>query len=1159
MIYIPGRRISALRVFPLALASSLFAATFSHAAEKSFSQFRFTPTRLRDSSSPNSVQVSEFRFLLGGNLVDLSSATAVNAAGTSPATEGPEKLIDGSTDTKWLNYAKQGVIIRFPEITTIDAYSFSTANDSQERDPGNWKLEGSNDGTNWFLLDVRINGSVPSDRKASTDTFSLPVTVPPYASFWHPDYLLKWTPEADPDSDFNRASIPITSRMANPALKVNFNARSNEAKITILSSFGSTSFLPSQGAKVAHFNAYTGWQYTDKLVFWGGSAGEGIILAPAAPIVDAAHRNGVPVLGNVFFPPNVYGGQFHWVQTFLQKSGDAFPVADKMIEVARYYGFDGWFINQETGGGSTADATNMRDFISYFKAQAPDLQIMWYDAMTRTGSISWQNALTSENEQFVKSDGNAIADSMFLNFWWNSDMLSSTRSRALGLGLDPYSIYAGIDVESAGTGTSVSWDAIFPNRSQHRVSVAFYGEQALFRNSGNPGQFRQNELRFWSGQNADPSNTSTTESWKGMANYVPAQSPLEKLPFVTNFNRGQGDRYLIDGQVVSTSGWNNLSLQDVLPTWRWIVSSTGTKLTPALLFEDSYYGGSSLKISGQLDATNDIKLYAASLPVSADTKFKLVYKTGTASAPSNLKLAIAFEDAPSSPVYYDVGSTSTNGWNTVTFDLGSHAGQKIATIGVRCSSTSVIENYVVRLGQFAIYDGTPTPPAAVTDLRIIQNDPSTLDNTNLRIKWSASSTGNIYYYNVFQRLADGSRLWLGATPANAFYAANVARSGNQSSAMIEVEAVGSDFAISSAAEVAAAFPPQPEANFQLTGTIIGTEGSWSNLGDVRENVFDGNFNTAFDAPDEFGAWVGLDLGSAAQITALRYAPRSGFAARMVGGVFEGANSVDFSDAVTIYTIPDQPPVGSFTSVPVTNPHTFRYLRYRSDPNCNIAELEVYGLRLPDTPGTIVASTDPGGALLTWNTTPWATSYRLERGTSASGPFTVIADQLGSTSYTDPDAPAETELFYRVIAINSLGESSASAVTPLAANLIGFAAWQQSQFADETDESIIGQLADPDHDQIPNLLEYALGTDPAVANPPLEPGVDEATLSLTYTQNADATDISLKAQWSDDLQTWSDVGVIYETLSEQAQTQTIRATVAIGSGGHRFLRLQAVSE
>jgi len=69
----------------------------------------------------------------------------------------------------------------------------------------------------------------------------------------------------------------------------------------------------------------------DQLVFWGGSAGEGLILAPNATVIDAAHKNGVPVLGNVYLPPTAFGGQIQWVHDFVQHDANGvFPVAATM-------------------------------------------------------------------------------------------------------------------------------------------------------------------------------------------------------------------------------------------------------------------------------------------------------------------------------------------------------------------------------------------------------------------------------------------------------------------------------------------------------------------------------------------------------------------------------------------------------------------------------------------------------------------------------------------------------------------------------------------------------------------------------------------------------------------------------------------------------------
>ena len=139
---------------------------------------------------------------------------------------------------------------------------------------------------------------------------------------------------------------------------------------------------------------------------------------------------------------------------------------------------------------------------------------------------------------------------------------------------------------------------------------------------------------------------------------------------------------------------------------------------------------------------------------------------------------------------------------------------------------------------------------------------------------------------------------------------------------------------------------------KLSGAVIGTFGSWG--GDpavTRAAVFDGDLRTFFDAPQTSGAWVGIDLGEAgpARVTGVAYAPRfradnNTFPRRMVGGVFEGANRPDFSDAVPFFTVTDVPPPGVLTrrEFPAVGP--FRYLRYRSpaEGSCNLSELAFFG-------------------------------------------------------------------------------------------------------------------------------------------------------------------------------------------------------------------------
>ena len=148
--------------------------------------------------------------------------------------------------------------------------------------------------------------------------------------------------------------------------------------------------------------------------------------------------------------------------------------------------------------------------------------------------------------------------------------------------------------------------------------------------------------------------------------------------------------------------------------------------------------------------------------------------------------------------------------------------------------------------------------------------------------------------------------------------------------------------------------PAPTAA-RLTGTPIGTAGSYQAKGNTRDKPFDGSTATFFDAPVASGAWAGLDLGTAAAVTQIRYAPRPGFTRRMVGGRFQASNSPDFTrGVVTLYTIPTAPPAGTLTTVNVTAvAAAYRYVRYIGPDGAysNVAEAQFYGRPAAKLAGT----------------------------------------------------------------------------------------------------------------------------------------------------------------------------------------------------------------
>lgn len=137
----------------------------------------------------------------------------------------------------------------------------------------------------------------------------------PYGGCWHPDDIKNWSPETDKDAKFNRSRVPLAKRFKEPTLmKANKNQYYEGQICNAPILFPTCSMCPSQGAY--NFLGYqpTYWQYMDKLVYWAGSASEGIIIPPPAGSIDAAHQSGVKVLGQVFFPPYAFGGNQAWVR-----------------------------------------------------------------------------------------------------------------------------------------------------------------------------------------------------------------------------------------------------------------------------------------------------------------------------------------------------------------------------------------------------------------------------------------------------------------------------------------------------------------------------------------------------------------------------------------------------------------------------------------------------------------------------------------------------------------------------------------------------------------------------------------------------------------------------------------------------------------------------
>ncbi|CAL9558014.1 hypothetical protein SUDANB58_04582 [Streptomyces sp. enrichment culture] len=106
-----------------------------------------------------------------GNVAD--RVTGVRASGENAgAGEVKENLVDGEPGTKWLTFAATGwVEFDLDAPVKVARYALTSANDHGERDPAQWTLKGSADGTAWQSLDTRSGESF--ERRFQTKTYDL--------------------------------------------------------------------------------------------------------------------------------------------------------------------------------------------------------------------------------------------------------------------------------------------------------------------------------------------------------------------------------------------------------------------------------------------------------------------------------------------------------------------------------------------------------------------------------------------------------------------------------------------------------------------------------------------------------------------------------------------------------------------------------------------------------------------------------------------------------------------------------------------------------------------------------------------------------------------------------------------------------------------------
>ena len=245
--------------------------------------------------------------------------------------------------------------------------------------------------------------------------------------------------------------------------------------------------------------------------------------------------------------------------------------------------------------------------------------------------------------------------------------------------------------------------------------------------------------------------------------------------------------------------------------------------------------------------------------------------------------------------------------------------------------------------------------------------------------------------------------------------------------------------------------------------------------------------------------------------------------------------------------------------------------------------------LPSLPGVIQLSAETAtgveGTTLTVTATRTGGSlgalsvgYSTVAGTATAADFTAAS---GSLAWTDGDSA--TKSITIPITSDALNDSGETFTLNLGEGLLGsallgttqqatitvktaFGAWQAANFTplELADSTISGDLADPDGDGRPNLIEFSLGSNPRLpdSSGPTSSLVTVSTskyLALTFRRRTPALDLAYTVQNGNSLTAWGTTAVIVGSPvnnGDGTETVTYRDNIALSAApGPRFLRVQ----
>ena len=494
------------------------------------------------------------------------------------------------------------------------------------------------------------------------------------------------------------------------------------------------------------------WNYTNLFGAWN----YGLFQAPGS-WADAAHRNGTSIFAGIKFFDHTTGGAANsWASFIMTRNSDgSFRYTHPIINCMRFLGFDGINYNWESTNKyrETNNIAFHKELYRIAKEEGfNDFKIMYY---TTNQSLTPYNSSYMWGQKPDERISEVMLNYASSDFSWNIGESVKEAERTMG---SADGLYAGVWIVSMNR----RWNSL-NNTDANRCGICLWGEHAESRfwsyNTGGDAMSRMSNYqeyleRAFSGGNRNPLSRPEIKnygneveaqggnpplaSFAGLASWIPERTAISgKLPFATHFNTGNGERYNYKGKKTAGS-WYNMSSQDVVPTYRWMVVKpetevASTDIQPSFTNEDAYTGGAALRLKGVNNATaTDVVLFKSNLtPSKGKVVAKVAIKTGKeGNNDSKLSLIVRVNGAWKA---YALGNTENANWTEKKVELNDiTAGQKIERIGLRVKDSDA--DYNVLVGKLELNDDVTATPANVKDLTV-QVKEETKNSLSVKAVW----------------------------------------------------------------------------------------------------------------------------------------------------------------------------------------------------------------------------------------------------------------------------------------------------------------------------------------------------------------------------------------------------------------------------------------